>query len=49
MTTRIDSVRKLFMAEGRKRVNFNVMPKMLDAVEAVYGSCSIEPGSREHK
>ena len=49
IATRIDSVRKLFTAEGGKIDNFSLMSKMLDAVEVVHGGSSTEPGSREPK
>ena len=46
MATRINSVRKVFTAEGGKIDNFSLMSKMLDVVEAVRGGSSTEPGSR---
>ena len=49
MATNFDSVRKLFTAEGGKIDNFSLTSKMLDAVEAVHGGSSTEPGSREPK
>ena len=49
MATRFNSVRKLFTAEGGKIDNFSLVSKMLDAVEAVHGGSSTEPGSREPK
>ena len=49
MAARFNSVRKLFTAEGGKIDNFSLVSKMLDAVEAVHGGSSTEPGSREPK
>ena len=49
IATRIDSVRKLFTAEGGNIDNFSLMSKVLDAVEVVHGGSCTEPGSREPK
>ena len=49
METRIDSVRKLFTADGGKIDKFSLMSKMLDDVEAVHDGSSTEPGSKEPK